>query len=79
MLESKKNANPLLDTRENECTLNDGSVYRYNASIIAHNIYSQCDDEGRRHAVLQEGHDCSGHHERIHDNKTGTANPENDN
>jgi hypothetical protein len=50
----KRNANPLLDTREYECTLDDGSVYRYNANVIADNIYSQCDDEGRRHAVLQE-------------------------
>jgi hypothetical protein len=50
----KRNANPLLDTREYECTLEDGSVYRYNANVIAENIYSQCDDAGHRHAVLQE-------------------------
>ena len=50
----KRNANPLLDTREYECTLDDGSVHRYHANVIADNIYSQCDDEGRRHAVLQE-------------------------
>ena len=50
----KRNSNPLLDTREYECTMEDGSVYRYNANVIAENIYSQCDDEGRRHSVLQE-------------------------
>ena len=50
----KRNTNPLLDTREYECTMEDGSVYRYSANVIADNIYSQCDDEGRRHAVLQE-------------------------
>jgi hypothetical protein len=50
----KRNVNPLLDTREYECILEDGSVYRYNANVIADNIFSQCDDEGRRHAVLQE-------------------------
>jgi hypothetical protein len=50
----KRNVNPLLDTREYKCTMEDGAVYRYNANIIADNIYSQCDDEGRRHAVLQE-------------------------
>ena len=31
-----------------------GSVHRYHANVIADNIYSQCDDEGRRSAVLQE-------------------------
>jgi hypothetical protein len=50
----KRSANPLLDTREYECVLDDGSVYRYNANVIAENIFAQCDDEGRRHAVLQE-------------------------
>ena len=50
----KRNSNPLLDTREYECTLDDGSVYRYHANVIADNIFSQCDEEGRRHAVLQE-------------------------
>ncbi len=49
-----RNANPLLDTREYKCTMEDGSVYQYNANVIADNIYSRCDDEGRRHAVLQE-------------------------
>ncbi len=43
-----------MDTREYEFAMDDGSVYRYNANVIADNIYSQCDEEGRRHAVLQE-------------------------
>lgn len=34
--------------------LEDGTVYKYNANVIAKNIFTQCDDEGRRHAVLQE-------------------------
>ena len=50
----KRNANTLLDTHEYECTMEDGSAYQYNANVIAGNIYSQCDDDGRRHAVLQE-------------------------
>jgi hypothetical protein len=50
----KRNANPLLDTREYECELEDGSVMRYYANVIAENIFAQCDDEGRRHAVLAE-------------------------
>ena len=48
------NTNPLLDTREYECTMEDGSVYRYNANVIVDNIYLQCNDEDRRHVVLQE-------------------------
>ena len=31
--------------------------YRYNANVIADNTYSQCDDESRRHAMLQESID----------------------
>ena len=50
----KSNANPLLDTREYECVLEDGNTYRYNANVIAENIFAQCDEEGRRHAVLHE-------------------------
>ncbi len=50
----KRNPNPLLDTREYKCAMEDGPVYQYNANAIADNIYSRCDDEGRRHAVLQE-------------------------
>jgi hypothetical protein len=50
----KRNANPLLDTREYECELEDGSVMRYYANVIAENIFAQCDDEGQRHAVLAE-------------------------
>lgn len=50
----KKHTNPLLDTREYECTLGDGTVFRYTANVIAENLFAQCDDEGRRHAVLSE-------------------------
>ena len=50
----KRNDNPLLDTREYDCILDDGSEYRYHANVIAENIFAQCDDEGRRHAILKE-------------------------
>ena len=50
----KQNANPLLDSREYDCVLDDGTLYRYSANVIAENIFAQCDDEGRRQAVLQE-------------------------
>ena len=50
----KKHDNPLMDTREYECMLDDGTIIRYNANVIAENIFAQCDDEGRRQAVLSE-------------------------
>ena len=50
----KTHTNPLLDTRAYDCEMHDGTVYRYNANVIAENIFSQCDNEGRRHAVMQE-------------------------
>ncbi len=62
----KRNVNPLLDTREFECTLEDRSAYCYNANVIADNIFSQCDDEGRRHAVLQEITDHKSNRTAVH-------------
>ena len=50
----KKHSNPLMDTSVYDCELGDGTVYCYSANVIAENIFSQCDYEGRRHAVLQE-------------------------
>ncbi|KAI2490038.1 Reverse transcriptase (RNA-dependent DNA polymerase) [Fragilaria crotonensis] len=50
----KRHSNPLLDTREYECELEDGTLMRYNANVIAENIFAQCDDAGRRQAVLDE-------------------------
>ena len=49
-----RHAIPLLDTREYECELEDGTVMRYNANVIAENIFAQCDDAGRRQAILDE-------------------------
>ena len=50
----KRHDKPLLDSREYECLLEDGTWYRYNANVIAENIFAQCDHKGRMHAVLQE-------------------------
>ena len=50
----KQHSNPLMDTRAYDCELGDGTVYRYTANVIAENIFAQCDDEGRRQAVLHE-------------------------
>ena len=50
----RKNANPLLDTCEYECELEDGTVMQYNAYVIAENLFAQCDDAGCCQAVLDE-------------------------
>jgi hypothetical protein len=38
--------NPMFDTREYKCILDDGTIERYSTNIIAEYLYSQCDDEG---------------------------------
>lgn len=51
----QQHSNPLLDTHSyDSCELGDGTVYRYDANVIAENIFAQWDDEGRQQAVLQE-------------------------
>ncbi len=50
----KRNVNPLLDTCEYKCQLEDGTVMRYHANVIAENIFAQCDDAGCRQATLDE-------------------------
>jgi hypothetical protein len=46
--------NPLFDTREYNCTFDDGTMERYTANVIAENLYSQVDNEGRSFLVLDE-------------------------
>ena len=46
--------NPLFDTRAYLVEFKDGSVAEYTADIIAENIYSQVDQEGRSFSILQE-------------------------
>ena len=46
--------NPILDTREYEVQLPDGSVECYTANMIADNIYAQVDDEGNSYTLLDE-------------------------
>ncbi len=44
----------LLASREYECVLDNGTLLRYTANVIATNVFAQCDDEGRRHTILNE-------------------------
>ena len=45
--------NPLMDTREYELEYDDGTQDKYFANIIAENLYSQIDWEGRQFLVLE--------------------------
>jgi hypothetical protein len=42
----RSHTNPVFDTREYGCVLDDSTMERYTANIIAENLYSQCDSEG---------------------------------
>mmetsp|Transcript_1849 Transcript_1849/g.3781 ORF Transcript_1849/g.3781 Transcript_1849/m.3781 type:complete len:250 (-) Transcript_1849:1930-2679(-) len=45
-------ANPVLDTRVYDVLFPDGAVKQYAANIIAKHMYSQCDNEGYQHQIL---------------------------
>ena len=42
---SQAHVNPLFDTREYEVEFTDGTHERYQANVIAENMYAQVDDE----------------------------------
>jgi hypothetical protein len=50
----KRNTNPILDTREYEVEMSDGSIAEYSANVIAENLYSQVDSEGRQYLIMNE-------------------------
>jgi hypothetical protein len=47
------NANPILDTRLYEVEFPDGSEATYSANVIAENMLSQCDSEGRQYLLVR--------------------------
>jgi len=47
-------ANPLFDTHEYEVEFTDGSHDKYQADIIAKNMFAQVDDEGHQFLLLDE-------------------------
>lgn len=49
-----RNDNPILDTRQYEVEFADGNTEEYTTNLIAENLYSQIDDEGRSHGILEE-------------------------
>jgi hypothetical protein len=46
--------NPLFDTREYEVEFTDGTHEKYQANVIAENMYAQVDDEGNEFLLLDE-------------------------
>ena len=55
----KRHSNPLLDTREYNLKIPDGSTEQYTANTVAENLYSDIDDEGFTFTMLNEliGHE----------------------
>ena len=48
------NENPLLDTRQYAVEFKDGRSESLSANLIAQNLYSQIDTEGKRHVLLDD-------------------------
>jgi len=53
-LKGTAHRHPILDTRTYEVEFPDGQVAEYSANVIAENMYSQCDAEGRQYLLLDE-------------------------
>jgi hypothetical protein len=53
----------MLDTRTYEIEFTDGRSDEYTANVIAENIYSQCDIEGRKYNLMKGiiDHKTDGH------------------
>jgi hypothetical protein len=49
----RANANSMLDTGTYEIEFPDGRIDEYTSSIIAENMYSQCDIEGRQYNLME--------------------------
>ena len=45
---------PLLDTREYDVEFTDGHSESLSANLIAQHLYSQIDEEGNRHILLED-------------------------
>jgi hypothetical protein len=50
----RANANSMLDTRTYEIEFHDGRSDEYTANVIAENMYSQCDIEGRQYNLMED-------------------------
>jgi hypothetical protein len=50
----RAHTNPLFDTREYDVEFTDGTREKYQANIIAENMFAQVDDEGYQYLILDE-------------------------
>ena len=50
----RAHSNPVQDTRQYEVEFTDGSREKYQANIIAENMFAQSDEEGNRYVLMQE-------------------------
>jgi hypothetical protein len=67
-----KHKNPLFDTREySTVEFPDGSTAEYQANIIAENLFSQSDSEGRQFMIMEEISDHTERTARIHYEQAG--------
>jgi hypothetical protein len=46
--------NPLFDTREYDIEFTDGTTEKYQANLIAENMFAYVDDEGHQYLLLSE-------------------------
>ena len=65
----RAHSNPILDTREYVVEFEDGVQDEYAANLIAENMYSQIDEEGKTHMLLSEivDHEADGRAMKIAD------------
>jgi hypothetical protein len=61
----RAHANPLFDTREYEIEFTDGTHEKYQANVIAENMFAQVDSEGNQFLLLQEITDHKKDHSAI--------------
>jgi hypothetical protein len=62
----RAHVNPLFDTREYEIEFNDGTHEKYQANVIAENMFAQqVDNEGNQFLLLQEITDHKKDHSAI--------------
>jgi hypothetical protein len=50
----RRNPNAFLDTRKYEVELSDGTTEEFYANVIAENLFSQIDSEGRQYVLMNE-------------------------
>ena len=60
-----RNTNPMLDSRVYEVEFSDGAVAEYAANVIAENMFSQVDSEGRQFLLLDEITDHKSDHSAL--------------